>query len=79
MCYCENDEQGLYDNSIVTLNNMNELGAENIRAISAGKKFGHNQCAGFAVIYTKYFFDSFFKGSKKGEKVNYMKILFECI
>ena len=68
MCYCENDEQVLYNNSIVTLNNMNELGAENISAISAGKKFGHNQCAGFAVIYTKYFFDSFLKGSKKGRK-----------
>jgi hypothetical protein len=68
MCYCESDEQVLYNNAIVTRENMLALGAKNVRAKSAGKKFGHNQCAGFSVIYTKYYFDSFLKGSKKGRK-----------
>ena len=68
MCYCESDEQVLYNNAIVTRDNMLALGANNVRAKSAGKKFGHNQCAGFSVIYTKYYFDSFLKGSKKGRK-----------
>ncbi len=68
MCYCESDEEVLYENAISTKKNMDELGAKNIRARSAGKRFSHNECAGFSVIYTKYYFDSFLKGSKKGRK-----------
>ena len=68
MCYCEGDEEVLYENAILTKKNMDALGAKNIRARSAGKRFGHNKCAGFSVIYTKYYFDSFLKGSKKGRK-----------
>ncbi len=70
MCYCEADEEVMYENAILTKKNMLNLGASNITAISAGKKYGHGKCAGFATLYTKYYFDTFKNGKtttgKKG-------------
>ena len=37
------------------------------------KKFNHFDCAGFSAIYTKFYFDSFRKGSKGGRKGPIMK------
>ena len=61
MCYCEADEEVLYENAILTKKNMMALGAKNITARSAGKKYGHGKCAGFSTLYTKYYFDTFKK------------------
>ena len=68
LCYCEADEQVDYRNSIVAYERMRALGSESVRLHRAGKKFGHNECALYASIYTKLYFDSFLKGSKKGRK-----------
>lgn len=65
-CYCEADEQVNYQNSIVTYERMKELGAENLRLKRVNKHLGHMDCAAFAVMHTKLFFDSFRKGSKTG-------------
>ena len=61
MCYCEADEEVLYENAILTKKNMMALGAKNVTARSAGKKYGHGKCAGFSTLYTKYYFDTFKK------------------
>ena len=70
MCYCEGDEEVMYENAILTKKNMVSLGANNVTARSAGKKYGHGKCAGFSTLYTKYYFDTFKNGKtttgKKG-------------
>ncbi|MDG2343598.1 MAG: hypothetical protein P8L23_03370, partial [Flavobacteriales bacterium] len=70
MCYCEGDEEVMYENAILTKKNMIYLGANNVTARSAGKKYGHGKCAGFSTLYTKYYFDTFKNGKtttgKKG-------------
>ncbi|MFK7798242.1 MAG: alpha/beta hydrolase family protein [Aureispira sp.] len=66
-CYCEADEQVNYQNSIVAYERMKELGAENLRLKRVNKHLGHVDCAAFAVMHTKLFFDSFRKGSKTGK------------
>lgn len=68
MCYCTADEQVSYQNAFVARDAMKELGAKHITVRQGGKKYGHNKCALFTAIYTKYYFDSFRKGSKKGRK-----------
>ena len=67
-CFCQNDEEVYYKNAIVTHKKMKELGAKNITLRPTGKKFTHYNCAIFATMYTKMYFDSFRKGSKKGRK-----------
>jgi hypothetical protein len=68
MCYCTADEQVNYKNAFVARDAMKAKGAKNIRLQNAGKKFGHGKCAIYASAYTKMYFDSFIKGSKKGRK-----------
>ncbi len=68
LCYCNADEQVSYKNAFVARDAMKELGAKNVTVRQGGKKYGHNKCALFTAIYTKYYFDSFRKGSKKGKK-----------
>lgn len=68
ICYCEGDEEVSYLNAIVAHKRMKELGAENVTLKHVGKKFTHRSCADWAVAYTKFYFDSFRKGSKKGRK-----------
>ncbi len=65
-CYCEADEQVNYQNSIVAYETMNALGAEHLRLKRVNKHLGHNDCAAFAVMHSKLFFDSFRKGSTTG-------------
>ncbi|MGH1339889.1 MAG: alpha/beta hydrolase family protein [Aureispira sp.] len=65
-CYCEADEQVNYQNSIVAYDRMQELGAQNLRLKRVNKHLGHVDCAAFAVMHSKLFFDSFRKGSKTG-------------
>lgn len=74
LCYCEADEQVYYKNSIVAHKAMKENGSKNVRLRNSGKKFNHGQCAVYASVYTKYWFDSFRKGSKKGRKGDPFKL-----
>lgn len=68
LCYCNADEQVSYLNAFIARDTMKGLGAANVKVRRGGKKYGHNKCALFTSIYTKYYFDSFRKGSKKGRK-----------
>lgn len=67
MCYCKSDEQVSYENSKVAYRNMQELGAKKVRKKHVARKFGHNQCAPFAYMYAKMYFDNFRKGKTKGK------------
>lgn len=74
LCYCLGDEEVVYSNALVAHAAMKELGAENVKLRKAGgKKYTHRQCADWAVVYTKFYFDSFRKGSKKGRKGPFFK------
>lgn len=69
ICYCTGDEEVTYKNAIMAYDYMKAHGAENVKLRKAGgKKFTHRKCADWAVLYTKMYFDSFRKGSKKGRK-----------
>lgn len=66
LCYCQADEQVSYKNSLVAYDQMKTNGSDLVRIKHVNKHLGHNDCAMFAVMHTKMFFDSFRKGSKKG-------------
>lgn len=68
ICFCDGDEEVSYLNAIIAHRNMKELGAENVKLRRVGRKFTHRSCADWAVAYTKFYFDSFRRGSKKGRK-----------
>ncbi|MDP6908992.1 MAG: lipase family protein, partial [Flavobacteriales bacterium] len=68
ICYCDADEEVSSKNAHVAYKNMKALGAENVTLRRAGKNYTHRQCADWAVVYTKFYFDSFRRGSKKGRK-----------
>ena len=74
LCYCEADEQVFYKNSIVAHKAMTEKGSKSVMLRPTGKDFDHTQCAVYATIYTKYWFDSFRNGSKKGRKGDAFKL-----
>ena len=62
LCYCKGDEQVTYKNSIKAYETMKKNGATNVELWHAGRKFKHVNCALFAVVYTKMFFDGFLDG-----------------
>lgn len=62
LCYCKGDNQVTYKNSVTAYETMKKNGAKNVELWEAGKKFDHFNCALFAVIYTKMFFDEFREG-----------------
>ncbi|BDS09532.1 alpha/beta hydrolase family protein [Aureispira anguillae] len=66
LCYCQADEQVSYKNAIVAHQQMKKNGSKQVRIKHVNKHLGHNDCAMFAVMHTKMFFDSFRKGSKRG-------------
>ena len=69
ICYCLGDEEVVYTNALVAYEYMHARGAKNVKLRKAGgKKYTHRKCADCAVVYTKFYFDSFRKGSKKGRK-----------
>ncbi len=59
MYYCEADEQVSYVNALATLDTMLAKGAdpENVTARSMGATFMHAECAPFALINAKQWFD----------------------
>jgi hypothetical protein len=66
ICYCQADEQVTYKNALVAYDKMKANGSAFVRIKHVNKHLGHKDCAMFAVMHTKMFFDSFRKGSKKG-------------
>lgn len=68
LCYCEADEQVDYRNSLVAYEKMKANGSKHVYLTHAGKKFNHFKCALYSVLYTKFFFDSFRKGSRYGSR-----------
>lgn len=66
MSYSTKDEEVFYQNTIVAYKGMREMGAKNVRKLQVSNKFGHGNTAGFATLQSKLYFDSFRKGSKKG-------------
>lgn len=66
MSYSTKDEEVSYKNALVAYQEMRKLGAKNVRKLKVSTKFGHGNTAGFATLQSKLFFDSFRKGSKKG-------------
>lgn len=66
ICYCSSDEEVYYQNAIVAYNRMKELGAKNLKLKLVGKNQYHGQCALFATMYTKLYFDSILNGNPKG-------------
>ena len=58
-CYCKSDEAVNYQNSVTAYKNMKKRGLKHVRLRNAGSKFGHVTCSMFAVMYAKWFFDSF--------------------
>lgn len=59
LCYCDNDEQVTYKNSVIAYETMKKNGAKKVELWRAGKKFRHISCALFSMVYTKMFFDGF--------------------
>ncbi len=72
-CYCKGDEEVYYKNSIVAMEWMKANGAKRIIDREVSETFNHRQCADYAVMYTKFFFDSFRNGFDKGRKGNFIK------
>jgi len=73
LCYCKSDEEVLHENALLAYDVMRKLGAKNITKQCVSRKYNHVECAGFSAIHTKYFFDSFRKGSVKGRKGPFLK------
>lgn len=72
-CYCVADDEVYYKNSIVAIEWMRQNGAKNILDRKVADNFKHRKCADYAVMYTKFYFDSFRNGYKKGRKGNFIK------
>jgi hypothetical protein len=64
--YCNADEEVTYKNSTLAYETMKRNGSKSVELWRVGKKFGHVNCALFAVIYTKMFFDGFRDGHHPG-------------
>ncbi len=62
LCYCNADEEVKYQNAITAYETMTKNGSTSVKLKRAGRKFKHENCALFASVYTKMFFDSFVKG-----------------
>ena len=76
LCYCKSDEEVLAENSLLAYRVMRQNGSKNITKQCVSRKYNHVECAGFSTIHTKYFFDSFRKGSVKGRKGPVLKRFF---
>jgi len=73
ICYCLNDEQVTYKNALVAAEKMKANGSTYIKLRRSGKNFNHIQCAVFANIQTKLYFNTIRNGSKNGRKGNIIK------
>ncbi|MFN8278134.1 MAG: lipase family protein [Chitinophagales bacterium] len=62
LCFCDGDKQVTYKNSITAFQTMRRNGSDKVELMRAGKKFDHFNCALFAIMYTKMYFDGFRQG-----------------
>jgi len=72
-CYCTEDKRVLKENSFMAYKTMLSNGSTNLKLLRAGIDVDHITCAGYAFVYTKLWFNSFRRGSKKGRKGNPLK------
>jgi pimeloyl-ACP methyl ester carboxylesterase len=75
LCYCRDDKRVLKENSFMAYETMLKNGSSNITLRNAGNKVDHIECAGYAFVYTKLWFNNFKKGSVKGRKGSIFKRL----
>ncbi|MBW7935738.1 MAG: T9SS type A sorting domain-containing protein, partial [Flavobacteriales bacterium] len=57
MYYCEADELVTYKNAIEAKNSMHANGASQVEAVSANPTAGHQDCALYALLQTKFYFE----------------------
>lgn len=75
LCYCKSDEQVTYKNSIKAYETMKKNGSTSVELWHAGRKFKHVNCALFAVVYTKMFFDGFMDGHPRSHGPIFKRIV----
>ena len=68
LCYCSSDDQVAGENSVVAYNYMKSHGAKDIRIKNLSNVLDHNECAMFAIIEMKFFFDNVRKGKVEKKK-----------
>ncbi|MCH2020899.1 MAG: alpha/beta hydrolase [Saprospiraceae bacterium] len=69
-CYCKGDRQVNYkQNAKIAYKTMKNNGAKFIRKRTASGRLGHIPCAYVSVMYTRLYFDSFYKRIIKGKKL----------
>lgn len=68
-CYCKGDQQVDYKNAKIAYETMKENGAEFLRMRNASKKLNHVPCAYVSIMYTRLYFDSFYKKLVKGKEL----------
>jgi acetyl esterase/lipase len=68
LCYCRNDEQVNYENSLVAHDRMTDLGAHAVQLRQAGRKFHHGRCSIYTSIYARMWFNSIRDGHPTGKK-----------
>lgn len=68
LCYCRNDEQVNYENSIVAHQRMTAMGSTQVQLRRAGRKFYHSRCSIYTSIYARMWFNSIRDGHKTGKK-----------
>lgn len=73
LCFCKGDEEVLWQNSIVAYDYMTKNGAKHIIKRNVGNKFNHRQCADYAALYSKFYFDSFRNGYENGSRGNFVR------
>lgn len=57
MIYCETDELVSYRNALVKKDSMQVLGAPNVSTLSANTQAGHQDCALYALLQAKSYFE----------------------
>ncbi|MCO5249138.1 MAG: hypothetical protein M9887_09355 [Chitinophagales bacterium] len=73
LCYCASDDQVSGENSVVAYNYMKEHGAKKLMTKNFSNVFNHDDCALFAVVGTKFFFDNIRNGKPYDKKNNRFK------
>jgi hypothetical protein len=68
LCYCRNDEQVNYENSLVAHARMQALGSTKVQLRHVGRKFHHSRCSIYTSIYARMWFNSIREGHKTGKK-----------
>lgn len=58
ICYCDADEQVYYRNAFVAYDHWVANGAPSVGLIQIGANYSHSECARYALIYGKWWFDT---------------------